>query len=1361
MRGNNLFKLLAGCILLSMAFIAQSQNTEDAIEDYKKSREFLKDTTYSQLDSAVWYLKEALADEIAASDPDPSFVVDVLSELADWNDALSSHQTEYLYNYYAWLWSEKAGQWSKQDLMMSRMVKSYEKILKKNLPFDPHSDQKRTLVTDRFILGVREVLYQNKDTAWVVVDGGKNEGLYTGSRGNAFSVYDGKGRGNQYLGSCKLTEVSNTFSKGFILKAQIADSLSLNLILPNDRVELSVQVPETNYRGLIYDLTKLGVELIDINRNAFYYPALLVQANTEAFEKTLISQMLDDIHETAQWILDDETLKTQFDSMLLENGAYAGKGLLYAMKQSNEDDLKAFLRFVESFPAKYINRSFKVNETYATWLINNSPAASEVESWFLNELLRMKDSSEIFQFLQQNEFYFLQHSSDENIDISAEGFSSLHMYKAGLHTRFAFDLYSENQKEKAFNLMDKLLLLADYWDNDTIRSWYTIQKGRLTEFDGNVDGALDLYEKVIDMTGLVWQGHWYRGILKMNEQNEFGAIKDFEKVNELAPWFASAWGNRGWLLLKNGRPLPALDVCRKAYELDPNEMAWSVNLAHAYVFLDKSDSARMMYQNTLNALQSEQLFREGPLADFEFFIKNGVKSEELNLHKEWMLKEWEAHFKYKVQAKEKYTRAIEFHKNEQYDSAEMLFEQCIALEQKGRDTGFVRLRKYTRYLAYNAYKQKDYQHSLLTYTEALRISSNDLKDEDLILEDLNDVSNLHGWLGDAKHERMVRYQYKMLKRKKDEFTKSGDIYILSIGNDKYPKGNYQSASRDAGRITELLEKKNQRIYNNAHVFLLNDAALNSDSLNKALLTIINKAQQEDLFILYYAGYASPDKAELLLGDTQKIGASYLLGKLDYLRSRKKLLFFDCDHGPFLDQLMLEFQSNAENLLKEQDMMLLSPASYRSEDPLSGESFLTGALIDILKNPKGVSPDDPLISSKELESALYRKCGREGAFHSLLSFSSGLDFHMAFDSAYQSDGKDFSPPIIKLYETNGMRGGRTAVLKSGSNILIQGVVIDESEVISMVTEDGQLIGLKEGGRFEASINCNGKDQLTLIATDVHGNSSRERLNLSSYCPKQPQRAPKNFALLIGINEYEEWEDLKNPVRDVKAIGQILETRYGFETTYRFDLNKEHMALLMDTFLKRNYLPEDQLLIFIAGHGVYDPNYGGSLVCTDSKLANSTFTSYFKYSDLIMPFANKKELRNVLVVLDVCYGGELFNNNYSRRYLGTGSMDINDASFIKRQKNALSKQFITSGGKEYVSDGLAGGHSPFAEMFMQTLRERGPEKGFVVLSDFMDYTGKLPSSPQFGMFARAPVGSEEGDFIFEYTAPKARRTVTFGP
>ena len=70
-------------------------------------------------------------------------------------------------------------------------------------------------------------------------------------------------------------------------------------------------------------------------------------------------------------------------------------------------------------------------------------------------------------------------------------------------------------------------------------------------------------------------------------------------------------------------------------------------------------------------------------------------------------------------------------------------------------------------------------------------------------------------------------------------------------------------------------------------------------------------------------------------------------------------------------------------------------------------------------------------------------------------------------------------------------------------------------------------------------------------------------------------------------------------------------------------------------------------------------------------------------------------------------------------------------------------MTSGGKEYVSDGVAGNHSPFAKQFVEALNSKGGNDGILTLNELMTYVEKLKTAPQYGKFGSDKQGSE---FVF---------------
>jgi hypothetical protein len=55
------------------------------------------------------------------------------------------------------------------------------------------------------------------------------------------------------------------------------------------------------------------------------------------------------------------------------SGIYKDIPIYKIMEDVAEQDVLVFLGFVKTFPGKYIGKTWKISETFATWLINNSP----------------------------------------------------------------------------------------------------------------------------------------------------------------------------------------------------------------------------------------------------------------------------------------------------------------------------------------------------------------------------------------------------------------------------------------------------------------------------------------------------------------------------------------------------------------------------------------------------------------------------------------------------------------------------------------------------------------------------------------------------------------------------------------------------------------------------------------------------------------------------------------------------------------------------------------------------------------------------------------------------------------------------
>jgi hypothetical protein len=78
---------------------------------------------------------------------------------------------------------------------------------------------------------------------------------------------------------------------------------------------------------------------------------------------------------------------------------------------------------------------------------------------------------------------------------------------------------------------------------------------------------------------------------------------------------------------------------------------------------------------------------------------------------------------------------------------------------------------------------------------------------------------------------------------------------------------------------------------------------------------------------------------------------------------------------------------------------------------------------------------------------------------------------------------------------------------------------------------------------------------------------------------------------------------------------------------------------------------------------------------------------------------------------------------------------------RKKNLKTRIYLTSGGKEYVSDGRPGSHSPFAFQFLAALRTYGGADAVLDFDDIKKFVEQVTlNQPRFSSFGDAEPGSD---------------------
>lgn len=246
----------------------------------------------------------------------------------------------------------------------------------------------------------------------------------------------------------------------------------------------------------------------------------------------------------------------------------------------------------------------------------------------------------------------------------------------------------------------------------------------------------------------------------------------------------------------------------------------------------------------------------------------------------------------------------------------------------------------------------------------------------------------------------------------------------------------------------------------------------------------------------------------------------------------------------------------------------------------------------------------------------------------------------------------------------------------------------------------------------------------------------------------------YALVIGTDRYKakDWETLENPVYDATEVAGALKSYYDYNVTLLKNPPMDTVYNAVSEYYK-NLKENDQLIIYIAGHGDFDAGLldDGFIVCTDSKSPeiDPLRNSYIQHTKL-KKMINKIPAKQILVLLDICHGG-VFDDavlGKQRDNPASAITNRNVLELLKDKSELTTRKVLSSVGKESAFDGKAGKHSPFAAYLLKILNARGGTEGIVTLSDIyallqkasLNETETLKISPHIAGFGQNDPMSE---------------------
>ncbi|MCP5063433.1 MAG: caspase family protein [Ignavibacteriae bacterium] len=338
--------------------------------------------------------------------------------------------------------------------------------------------------------------------------------------------------------------------------------------------------------------------------------------------------------------------------------------------------------------------------------------------------------------------------------------------------------------------------------------------------------------------------------------------------------------------------------------------------------------------------------------------------------------------------------------------------------------------------------------------------------------------------------------------------------------------------------------------------------------------------------------------------------------------------------------------------------------------------------------------------------------------------------------------DDKGPIISIIEPAVSRGLK--IVRKSDVIIVKGKITDKNG-ISEVTVNNRRVNLLPNNEFNTKLYLGvGKNEIIVKAIDYKYNVSIDTFTVIRKL-EEVIKAGKYIALIIGINDYDGyWSPLKNAVNDATAIADVLTEKYRFDDVHRlFNVSATRKNIIQKfEWLTNNVKPDDNVLIFYAGHGQFKRTLNkGYWVPVDAE-SNST-AGYISNND-IKTFLGGIPSKHTLLITDACFAGDIFRGRNTESVVFNPN---NMEKYYREVHRKTSRLALTSGSLEQVADAGKDNHSVFTYYLLRALKENKNKyiDATQLFNEFrMAVVNNSEQTPQLQVVRDA--NDEGGQFIF---------------
>ncbi len=311
-------------------------------------------------------------------------------------------------------------------------------------------------------------------------------------------------------------------------------------------------------------------------------------------------------------------------------------------------------------------------------------------------------------------------------------------------------------------------------------------------------------------------------------------------------------------------------------------------------------------------------------------------------------------------------------------------------------------------------------------------------------------------------------------------------------------------------------------------------------------------------------------------------------------------------------------------------------------------------------------------------------------------------------------------------------------------------------VNDVPFDGRMAGIdlraansKQAERMVEVPILSGSNRIQVSALNAQGvESYRETLEVRGDMPAVPGKV---YALTIGVSQYQNAEyNLRYAAKDAKDVGALFNAApraAGSSITPVLDTQATREAILQAKKVLLEAEPNDEVVLFLAGHGMLDDKLDYYFATTDIDFEHPA-TSGLSYDD-IENLLDGVKARRKLLLMDTCNSGELDkgdvetttlaqndapNATIKVRAVGSRSLRRNPAAlgqgdlsafladlFADTRRGSGAVAISSAGGAEYALESDEWNNGVFTYALLEGLKSGSADKnkdGAVTASELRD-------------------------------------------